>query len=159
GAAGRVDQYVVGFQDAADQAQVVGSLERVCDLADDIPEQVGVDSVLGQEEIERRRVEEWGRGESDVVVPTHVVHGQDGRMIDSRAETGFTPQALDERGFRLQLAVDDLQRPLRAEAACRAIYSRVRAVPEARDQLIAADAGAPQLLDVYHGVISTLLLV
>src|SRR5262249_756528 len=45
---------------------------------------------------------------------------------------------------------------LRTQAPSRAVYSGVRAMSEARDQLIAADSGAPQLLDVYHAVTSTL---
>lgn len=80
-------------------------------------------------------------------------------MVDPRAETGFSTQPLDQRGLGLELAVDDLQGPLRAQAAGGAINGGVGAMPEARDELVAADAGAPQLLDVYHGVTSTLLLM
>src|SRR5207245_663786 len=62
----------------------------------------------------------------------------------------FAPQALDQRRLRLQLAVDDLQGPLGAEAAGRPVHSRVSTVPEAPDELVATYAGAPELLDVYH---------
>ena len=116
GVVGVVDDHVVGFQVAMDDAVTVGEAGRLEDLDRDVDRPQLIDrSLLPDQLLERAAREVLHRDVVRVVVLAAVVDADDVRVLEAGGGLGLAPEALDEARVLGEPVVQELQRDLAPE--------------------------------------------